>query len=180
MGGESPARAFEIYRIEEQHTLSPSTVLPKTLLSAAEIVELRLPGLPTTKANVLARAEKERWRFEEATGLGGVRKVFEVPERYLAGIERPSAASSRASSKRDGELLQKAADYVKQAREHGGMTDAELIQEIVVGVERWLARNKLHPDVEKKAALISLLFRYFQSDGALDEAKMDKLLKAVA
>jgi hypothetical protein len=44
---------------------------------------MRLPGLPTTKANVIARAEKEGWFYEEAKGVGGTRRLYQVPEQYL-------------------------------------------------------------------------------------------------
>lgn len=50
--------------------------------TAAEIAKMGLPGLPTTKASILARAEKEGWQYETQIGRGGVRKVFRLPERY--------------------------------------------------------------------------------------------------
>lgn len=79
--------------IEGQHTLSAATVSKKTLLSAAEIASLRLPGLPTTKANVIVRAEKEGWYFEETTGLGGKRRVYELPDRYREGSAKAACLS---------------------------------------------------------------------------------------
>ncbi len=65
-------------------------------------------------------------------------------------------------------------------RREDGLGDADLIREVVLGVERWLQTNKLEVDAERKATLIALLFRYFQEEGNIDEAKLDKLLKAVA
>lgn len=55
----------------------------KILFTAAEIARMRLPGLPTTKSSILSRAAKEGWRYEEQYGIGGIRKVFEIPEHYL-------------------------------------------------------------------------------------------------
>lgn len=52
--------------------------------TAAEIANMRLPGLPTTKANVLARANSEGWTYEEQKGVGGTRRLYEIPLRYLA------------------------------------------------------------------------------------------------
>ncbi|WP_133254547.1 hypothetical protein [Paraburkholderia unamae] len=188
-GGDGFLGVFE-YCIEEQYTLSAATVSKSGLLTAAEIARLQLPGLPTTKANVIVRAEKEHWYFEEATGLGGRRKLFAVPERYWQGVATPHGAQNEPGAPtpvdQEGQshgkdvALREATDYVRKARAQGGMSDAELVQEIVVGVERWLERNKLSPSAEKKAALISLLFKYFQTEGALDEEKLDQLLTAVA
>lgn len=70
-------------KLGEMH-LSDMTSPTNGRLSAAEIAKLRLPGLPTTKANVLARAQREGWEYEEVTGLGGLRKLFEVPEIYFS------------------------------------------------------------------------------------------------
>lgn len=58
------------------------------LLSASEIVALQLPGLPTTKVAIAAKAARENWYFEERTGLGGVRKVYALPEQYLPQQQR--------------------------------------------------------------------------------------------
>lgn len=55
----------------------------KILFTAAEIARMCLPGLPTTKSSILSRAAKEGWRYEEQYGIGGVRKAFEIPDRYL-------------------------------------------------------------------------------------------------
>lgn len=172
--------------ISETSHLSEKDWKVKDWLTASEIAKLRLPALPTTKVAIAARAEREKWAFKVTTGLGGQRKVYQVPEEYVnpapsakpakdggaAGVYDPMAGS--------GAMLQAAAEYVTQARRQGEMNDAELIREVVLGVEKWLERNNAHPDAEKKAALISLLFRYFQTDGVMDQSKMDELLKAVA
>lgn len=55
----------------------------KILFTAAEIARMRLPGLPTTKSSILSRAAREGWRYEEQYGIGGIRRVFEIPDRYL-------------------------------------------------------------------------------------------------
>ena len=151
-------------------------------LSASEIAKMGLPGLPATKVAIASRAAREGWPVKGETGLGGQRKVYQIPEAYL--VRR---AESRDATKQvydptmgSGGMLKAATDYVDEARKHGDVSDAELIREIVLGVERWLEKNGAHPDAERKAALISLLFRYFQTDGALDTEKMDQLLRAVA
>ena len=55
----------------------------KILFTAAEIARMRLPGLPMTKSSILSRAAREGWRYEEQYGIGGIRRVFEIPDRYL-------------------------------------------------------------------------------------------------
>lgn len=74
----------------------------KKLLSASEIAALKLPDLPTTKVAIAARAERERWYSEETTGLGGTRRVYEVPAKYLQSLPTqdqampgPTAMASR-------------------------------------------------------------------------------------
>jgi hypothetical protein len=157
----------------------------KEWLSASEIAKLKLPGLPSTKVAIATRAEREKWPTKGATGLGGQRFVYQVPDAYFQTSDGKVVVIEAKDRVYDptlssGDMLLAAAEYVNEARKQGAMTDADLIREVVLGVERWLERNDAHPDAEKKAALISLLFRYFQTDGVLDEAKMDKLLKAVA
>lgn len=53
--------------------------------TAAELLEMRLPGLPGSKSALIARAKTEKWEYEEKTGVGGRRKVYTVPESYLGG-----------------------------------------------------------------------------------------------
>lgn len=71
-------------------------------LTALEIAKLAIYGLPTTKSAILARAIKEGWEYREVTGLGGVRKEFNLPKRYQQNqkglhTDEPSAPY-RASS----------------------------------------------------------------------------------
>jgi hypothetical protein len=164
--------SFEPFLVKEHfRDLSVPTV---NLYSAAEIAAMRLPGLPTTKARIIERAAAEGWHWEERTGLGGKRKVYLLPDRYTP--HDPAVASQTTT----GDLLDKASEYVATKRAAGEMDDGELIREVVLGVERWLERNKLHPEPERKAALIALLFKYFKEDRSIDEAKLDTLLRAVA
>jgi hypothetical protein len=56
----------------------------KKLYSASEIAAMHLPDLPATKARVIDRATGEGWPYEEKKGLGGTRRMYEIPTRYLA------------------------------------------------------------------------------------------------
>ena len=51
--------------------------------TAAELAEMGLPGLPTSKSAILKRAKDEEWQWEEVKGIGGTHKLFTVPEPYF-------------------------------------------------------------------------------------------------
>lgn len=154
------------------------TALTRKLYSAREIAAMHLPGLPATRDNVHIRAEREGWYSEERKGLGGTRRVYEVPARYLSKSPAESAATVDT-----GLLDAQLEGMQKQMVEMGSTTqldDMELLEAVIRGVERWVARNDLPPDPNKKAALVTLLYSYFKGVGQLDQGKLEELLKAVA
>lgn len=53
------------------------------MYSAAEIADMGLPFLPKTKAAIIKKAEKEGWEVAEKIGLGGIRKMYVIPKRYI-------------------------------------------------------------------------------------------------
>ncbi len=57
--------------------------ITKKMFSAAEIAAMNLLGLPRSKGKVIGRATSEGWYFEYRTGIGGKRRVYEVPAHYL-------------------------------------------------------------------------------------------------
>jgi len=58
-------------------------------LSAAEIAELKLPGLPHSKKGILLRADAERWPSIERRGRGGGRlySIAHLPEQAQAALQ---------------------------------------------------------------------------------------------
>ena len=125
-----------------------------------------------------ARAEKEGWYSEGRTGLGGMRRVYEIPAQYLQN-SAPESGSNVDTGLLDAQLE----GMRKQMAEMGRTTqldDMELLEAVIRGVERWIARNDLPPDPDKKAALVTLLYSYFKGVGQLDQGKLEELLKAVA
>lgn len=64
-----------------------------THLTAAEIAELRLPGLPTSKKGVGVRADAEGWPFELRAVRGGEARFYEV-----AGLPKAARAALMPSS----------------------------------------------------------------------------------
>lgn len=141
----------------------------KKRFSSAEIAKMGLPGLPTTKAAILARAMSEGWPFEEETGLGGKRRVFEIPARYLRGKEQTEQARDHF------ERL----DELKQVQQDAKMSDTDLLEAIIEGVERWGKDMGDALTPARKATLISLFYRYFREEGAVDQGKLGEMLRKV-
>lgn len=70
--------------------------------SAAEIADMSLPLLPKSKSAVIKKAEKEAWEYVERTGVGGIRKLYKIPDIYMQygtsgiPIERAKQAALQA------------------------------------------------------------------------------------
>lgn len=127
----------------------------KKLYTAAEIALKRLPGLPTTKSSILARAAKEGWRYEEQYGIGGIRKVFEIPDRYLfSEYSRPDVISAR----QDMEEYLADDEGNTQSRPAAVLDESKLALAARI-VEEWLEREKLMLLHERKGNLIAVLYK---------------------
>lgn len=59
----------------------------KTYYSASELAAMRLPMIPTTKANVIALAERSKWAAIEVRGRGGLRREYQPPADVMAAIK---------------------------------------------------------------------------------------------
>ena len=70
-----------------------------TWLTARQIADLRLSGLPATKPGILLRAEREEWSFRERAGRGGGREfpVSALPAEARAELLRRAADAVPAS-----------------------------------------------------------------------------------
>ena len=133
---------------------------------------MHLPGLPTSRDNVRLRAEKEGWYCEKRTGLGGMRLVYEVPAQYLRAPERGDEARSK-------DLEDRLDAFRTEQKSGNGMPDADLLEAIIEGVERFATRHRDALTPERKATLISLFYRYFLDEGSVDQQKLDELLRKV-
>ncbi|MBX9881251.1 MAG: Mu transposase C-terminal domain-containing protein [Sphingomonas sp.] len=87
-------------------------MLARTHLSAAEIAQLRLAGLPATKRGVLLLAGKAGWHRVDRPGPGGGFwfAVAELPEGARADLARRQAAANDAQPQR-GRGRPKGSDY---------------------------------------------------------------------
>ena len=95
----------------------------KKMYSVTEILELNLPALPKSKPAVTTKARKEGWKFAEETGLGGVRRLYEIPARYLVTVETLGLPMDTA--------IQAALQAHKAAQAMGGITDDQFIKMFV-------------------------------------------------
>lgn len=68
-------------------------------LSARELAEMRLPGLPADRAGILRKARLEEWPKQEATRRGQVVQLFPVdalPQQARAALQSPHAVDPHA------------------------------------------------------------------------------------
>lgn len=64
-----------------------SSLIVKTHYSAAELVKACAPGLPTSKAAMIARADREAWPYVEVTGVGGLRREYAPPANVMEAVK---------------------------------------------------------------------------------------------
>lgn len=147
--------------------------MKKNLYSASEIAKMGLPGLPTTRANVHARAESEGWYFETGTGQGGVRRVYEVPARYLAAADGESAGKPTEAD------AGQASTVVAGAIQPGPAgVDLALVRFADEVLEQWLQNNGLILKPERRAAVLAVLIDYLSKGASRDD--LINMMKAMA
>jgi len=129
--------------------------------SASEIMEMKLPGVPRTKVGIRQMAEREGWPFTTTTGVGGTRRLYEVPTRLLSGQSQEGRA--------DAEPVVTIAA--------GGRADPKVLAWTVKALEEWLDANGMEIDAERKGALISVLYDYVTRGAGVEE--VSTLLRAM-
>jgi hypothetical protein len=164
----------------------------KKLYPASEIAEMRLPGLPTSKARVIDRANAEGWYFEEQKGRGGTRRVYEIPEQYKVIDPRAGTAQfltvalghlaanggTKAAQRLAGyDVTAQPGDDQIQAIAGGGLADPKLLTLAIQAFEEWAAERKLEVPTDRKAAIISVLYDYL-AKGA-DQSAVERFLQVV-
>lgn len=148
----------------------------KRLYSASELAGMGLPGLPKSKSAIIARAESEGWGYEEQKGIGGTRRAYDVPPRYF-GLPN---AQAEVSARPPAVLNEIAGQKIRRYLAKNDMTDSEIVESIMLGVESWIENNRLQVGAEKKAALVALLFSYFRDEGGVTKEKLEDMLRKVA
>lgn len=145
----------------------------KILFTAAEIARMRLPGLPTTKSSILSRAAKEGWRYEEQYGIGGIRKVFEIPEHYLVLAHRETAGIAAYQNAEHYRVKRTGAENDIS----GSVNTAKLTAAAQV-VEKWDSEEKIGMSPDKKSAIIAIFYKILM-DGC-ETADLSHLLKELS
>jgi hypothetical protein len=127
---------------------------------------MQLPGLPKTKARIIDRAANEGWSFEEIKGVGGTRKVYDVPKKYLAS----SVVSGEMpiDNPNTGRVIGTIA---------GGKVDPKLLETVIRVMDEWAIEQDISWVPERKASIAVLLYDYIDK-GASDE-DVTRLLQAV-
>jgi hypothetical protein len=139
--------------------------LNKKLYSAAEILKLRLYGLPTTKASILSRAKNEGWPYEEKKGIGGTRRLYELPDEYLPANFDAEATVVALKGPVAGTIAS------------GRRADITLLELAMRTLLEWEAENGLKIPDERRAAVISVMYDYLQKN---DQEHLPVVLRALA
>ena len=133
----------------------------KKLLSASEIATMKLPGLPTSKGAIIAKADREKWHFEEKTGIGGTRRVYEVPARYLAEVEGQDGLGSHHSTTSQAPDNKVAGTIVAGTSQ----VDLEMLQMVETVLDEVLEARGLRIKSERRGAVVAFLYDYAVKGG---------------
>lgn len=125
----------------------------KKLFSAAEIAGMKLAGLPTSKGKVIERAASEGWYFEERKGIGGTRRVYEIPPRYLPQAQGEEAASE-AVDKVIGTIIA-----------GSSQVDLDTLQLVETVLDEVLQARGLRIKSERRGAVVAFLYDYAVKGG---------------
>ncbi len=140
------------------------------LLSAAEIAALDLPGLPSTKKAILTRADKEEWYYETKVGLGGVRKLFRIPEAYLPDYQPKTPSEPLKINQNRVE--------VAGAIAAGEQVNTARLASAIRALDEFLAENQLViDDPDRKAEIVTFLYKYLEKKA--NEGDVKDLLRLV-
>lgn len=143
---------------------------------------MHLPGLPTTIASIHARAKNEDWHFETKVGLGGVRKMYEIPAYYLPGYVMPNldtdAPTLREAQKED--IIEHANKVAQVAREtvSADLVNHKLLAKAIVTVDTYLLGHKVHLTPQRRAEIVSIVYSFMQ--GNENKEAVENLIKLVA
>nr|WP_199866610.1 Mu transposase C-terminal domain-containing protein [Burkholderia ambifaria] len=138
------------------------SVIVKERYSSSELLAMRLDALPTSKAALLARADREAWRYSEVKGIGGTRREFEPPSNVMAEIRRKAAVKFVGAVAE----VTAVADPVQQLQLVE--TDAQRLRaDARQGILTWLDRIMAQCHVSREAAMTTLLTQ--AKAGTLDD-----------
>ncbi|WP_175948593.1 Mu transposase C-terminal domain-containing protein [Burkholderia pyrrocinia] len=136
----------------------------KSHYTARELASLRLPGLPTSKGKLIAKAERELWPFREVKGVGGTRREFRPPVDVMGEIQR-RAATALVSVARNA---QRPAPIQREQQLDLVETDTQRLRaEARKGILKTIERLMAQCHVSREAAMTTLLTQ--AKAGTLDD-----------
>lgn len=149
----------------------------KILFTAAEIARMRLPGLPTTKSSILARAAKEGWRYEEQCGIGGIRRAFEIPAHYLVSAHNNVTESLVRENPGKYRIRQVGNEGSASGAAAEVSLDTDKLAEAAHVLERWDSDECIGMAPDGKGRMIALLYKMLAE--GVSTADLSDLLKDV-
>lgn len=141
------------------------------LLSISEIIALGIPNLPATKVGMRAFAEREGWPFENATGVGGTKRLYKLPSKY---------AAHGATGSSEGGVVgpTDVAGYVVGG---SSQVDPAMLESAIRALAEWEAEKGIRVSDERRPAVIAILYDYAQrSFGTDGGSAMAVVLRALA
>lgn len=129
-----------------------------------------LVGLPRTKSAVIARAKAEGWRYEEKKDIGGTKRMYELPAKYL---------QSQAPAPSPAPVLSTPAPVVGTVVSGTNKVDTEKLELAIRALTEWEQERNVQVSPERRPAVIALLYEYLEAH--LDEGAdaMQRVLRAI-
>lgn len=149
-----------------------ATVLETKRYTAAEIAQMNLPGLPSTKSNVITRAKNEGWEYVEEKGVGGTRKKYAVPARYLPATEGMRVEESVAEYKVERKIAGTIAAGSAQV-------DPQKLELAIRALGEWEVERGVKVSDERRPAVIAVLYDYLQKAEGEGTDAMALMLRAL-
>lgn len=149
------------------------------LFSAAEIASMNLPDLPSTTRGIQLRAKKEEWLYESKIGLGGVRKLYQIPPLYLPGYEPPNANNKTMREYQDESIRTTAERVAKDAsQQFGDQVDQERLALAITYVDSYMLDHKINLGANRRSEIIVVVYNFLK--GNTGQMEVNNLIRLVA
>ena len=147
----------------------------RNFLSASQIAALGLPGLPATKVGIRAFADREGWPYEEKKGVGGTRRVYDVPVKYFPGAVVPDedVVPSDGRGSDTSFAIPKVIGTIAAGK---ARVDVKKLALAMRTLDEWERERGLTINAERRPAVISLLYDFLERNEGKD---METLLQAL-
>lgn len=129
------------------------------LFSASDIAKLKIPGLPTTRAAVNVMAKREGWTFEMTTGIGGTRRMYELPAQYLRYLA-PAAAPVPGHHADDLAVPKLSPSVAGTVAGGSNRVDVRKLELAMHALNEWESTRGLVISAERRPAVIAILYDY--------------------